>query len=112
MDNSLIELIIASFLTGGIMTFFGCIIKFFNAGDMINLFDEKKHDKDKVSRYVGMDFLLTGLSVLILMVAAIFLNEKYIKLISYTQFFALLCGVAMICYHMVFVCKKELKDNK
>ncbi|MFX0548508.1 hypothetical protein ACOAKC_04155 [Hathewaya histolytica] len=28
--------------------FLGGVIKHFNAGDMINLFDDKKHDKDKV----------------------------------------------------------------
>ncbi len=49
-------ILVLAFLGGGILTFLGVIIKHFNAGDILNGFDEKKYDKEKVSRIVGMDF--------------------------------------------------------
>ena len=44
-----------AFLGGGIVTFIGSIIKFFNAGDILNFYDEKIYDKNKVSKIVGND---------------------------------------------------------
>lgn len=44
---NLIGIILVAFLAGGFLTFLGAIIRFFNAGDMLNFFDDKKHDKYK-----------------------------------------------------------------
>ena len=38
-------ILVFAFLGGGILTFLGAIIKYFNCGDILNGFDEKKHDK-------------------------------------------------------------------
>lgn len=42
-------ILVLAFLGGGILTFLVAIIKYFNLGDILNGFDEKKHDKEKVS---------------------------------------------------------------
>ncbi|XZH20931.1 DUF3784 domain-containing protein [Clostridium perfringens] len=70
-------ILVLAFLGGGILTFLGVIIKHFNAGDILNGFDEKKHDKEKVSRIVGMDFLIIGLSIIIIALISIFIDKKY-----------------------------------
>lgn len=59
------ELMISTFLLGGMFTFFGWIIKSQNAGDMINGFNEKRHDKKKVSKIMGNNMLYIGISVII-----------------------------------------------
>ena len=55
-----------AFLGGGIVTFIGSIIKFFNAGDVLNFYDEKIHDKNKVSKIVGNDIFYTGLGIILI----------------------------------------------
>ncbi len=49
-------ILVLAFLGGRNINLLGAIIKYFNCGDILNGFDEKKHDKEKVSRIVGMDF--------------------------------------------------------
>ena len=58
-----------AFLGGGIVTFIGSIIKFFNAGDVLNFYDEKIHDKNKVSKIVGND------------ISTLLSNTAYLKII-------------------------------
>lgn len=71
-------LIIITMLMGGFLTFLGWVIKSQNAGDMLNGFDARKYDKDKVSRIIGGDILNTGLLIIILGIIGIFLNSKSI----------------------------------
>lgn len=100
-------ILLLAFLGGGILTFLGIIIKHFNAGDILNGFDEKKHDKDKVSKIVGMDFLITGLSVIIIAFISIFINEKYYNVIMITQGIIIVFGLIITLYHQFFKCDKK-----
>lgn len=75
-------LIIITMLMGGLFTFLGWVIKSQNAGDMLNGFDEKKYDKDKVSRIVGGDMLSTGLLIMLVGSIGIFLSSKFYNYIT------------------------------
>lgn len=68
------------------LTFLGAIIKSFNGADMLNYFDKEKYDKDKTSKLVGLDFLITGLSILFLAFISFFINEIYYNLICNNRF--------------------------
>jgi len=58
MEPDLTGILMFAFLGGGIITFIGAIVKFFNAGDILNFYDEKKQDKNKVSKLVVSDMLI------------------------------------------------------
>ena len=100
-------ILLLAFLGGGIVTFLGAIIKYFNAGDMLNLFDEKKHDKDKVSKVVGLDLLVIGLSIIIIAIISIFMDEKYYNHIMISQVVILVLGLIITTYHQLFKCGKK-----
>ena len=100
-------ILVLAFLGGGILTFLGVIIKHFNAGDILNGFDEKKHDKEKVSRIVGMDFLIIGLSVIIIALISIFIDKKYYKAIIITQGVIIALGLIKALYDQFFKCGKN-----
>lgn len=104
-DVDIYGLIIITFLMGGFLTFLGWVIKSQNAGDMLNGFDEKKYDKDKVSRIVGGNILYTGLIIIILGVIGIFLNSKYYNYVPYAQTFVMVVGVIKWMYEMEKNCK-------
>ena len=91
-------ILVLAFLGGGILTFLGVIIKYFNCGDILNGFDEKKHDKEKVSRIVGMDFLIIGLSVIIIALISIFIDKKYYNAIMITQGIIIVLGLIKALY--------------
>ena len=100
-------ILVLAFLGGGILTFLGVIIKYFNAGDILNGFDEKKHDKEKVSRIVGMDFLIIGLSVIIIALISIFIDKKYYNAIMMTQGIIIVLGLIKALYDQFFKCGKN-----
>ncbi|MDU1314819.1 DUF3784 domain-containing protein [Clostridium septicum] len=100
-------ILVFAFLAGGILTFLGSIIKFFNAGDILNFFDESKHDKDKVSKIVGKDLLTIGVSVIIIAIIGIFINEKYYNFIMISQAAIVILGLVITIYHQFFKCKKD-----
>ena len=99
-------ILVLAFLGGGILTFLGAIIKYFNLGDILNGFDEKKHDKEKVSRIVGMDFLIIGLSVIIALIS-IFIDKKYYNAIMITQGIIIVLGLVKALYDQFFKCGKN-----
>lgn len=99
-------ILVFAFLGGGILTFLGAIIKYFNLGDILNGFDEKKHDKEKVSRIVGMDFLIIGLSVIIALIS-IFIDKKYYNAIMITQGIIIVLGLVKALYDQFFKCGKN-----
>lgn len=105
VDVDIYGLIIITFLMGGFLTFLGWVIKSQNAGDMLNGFDEKKYDKDKVSRIVGGNILYTGLVIIILGIIGIFLNSKYYNYVPSAQTFVMLIGVIKWIYEMEKNCK-------
>lgn len=100
-------ILVFAFLGGGILTFLGAIIKYFNAGDVLNFFDEKKHDKDKVSRIVGRDLLVIGLSIITIAIIGIFIDKKYYNAIMISQVFIVILGLIITCYHQFFKCNKK-----
>lgn len=99
-------ILVLAFLGGGILTFLVAIIKYFNLGDILNGFDEKKHDKEKVSRIVGMDFLIIGLSVIIALIS-IFIDKKYYNAIMITQGIIIVLGLVKALYDQFFKCGKN-----
>ncbi|CAM2743535.1 DUF3784 domain-containing protein [Hathewaya histolytica] len=106
MRADLIGIFMCAFLAGGLLTFLGGVIKHFNAGNMINLFDDKKHDKDKVSRVVGRNFLFTGLSTILIAVISIFINEVYYNYVMMMQLVLIIVGLMATFYQFNKYCKK------
>jgi len=49
----MIILLVITLLLGGMFSFLGWVIKSQNAGDMVNGFNNKKDDKEKVSKIMG-----------------------------------------------------------
>ena len=88
------------------MTFLGFIIKYFNIADILNFFDEEKHDKYKASKIVGRDFLAIGISVIIIAIVSIFVDEKYYKFIMISQGFIIIVGIIITYYQLFRYCKK------
>ena len=87
------------------ITFLGFVIKHFNIADILNFFDEEKHDKYKASKIVGRDFLAIGISVIIAAVS-IFVNEKYYKFIMISQAVIIIVGIIITYYQLFRDCKK------
>lgn len=105
--GDLTGILMLAFLGGGIITGLGAIIRFCNIGDVLNFFDEEKHDKEKVSRIVGRDFLVTGLSIIIIAIISIFIDAKYHNAMMMTQAFILILGLIIGFYHQMFKCGKN-----
>ena len=106
MQPDLTGILMLAFLGGGILTFIGAIIKFFNAGDVLNFYNEKTYDKDKVSKVVGSDIFYTGLVIIIIAIISIFVSNKYYYVIMMSQVVIILLGILLSCYHFFFTCKK------
>lgn len=106
IEVDLIGILMLALLGGGIVTFIGAIIKFFNAGDILNFYDDEKHDKEKVSKLVGNDLFYTGLGVIFIAVLGILLSSKYYPHIILTQVSILVAGCLLSCYHLFWTCKK------
>ncbi len=98
-------LIIITMLMGGLFTFLGWVIKSQNAGDMLNGFDEKKYDKDKVSRIVGGDMLSTGLLIMLVGSIGIFLSSKFYNYITFVQIGIVVLGIIKSMYEMDKKCR-------
>ena len=98
----LTSILLFAILVGGILTFLGAIIKYFNAGDILNFFDQQKHDKDKVSKLVSTDLLFIGLSVILIAIISIFINQKYYNIMMIGQTVIVLFGLAITLYHQFF----------
>ena len=103
----LTSILLFAILAGGILTFLGVIIKYFNAGDVLNFFNEKRQDKDKISKLVGTDLLFIGLSVILIAVISLFINQKYYNIMMISQTVIVLLGLAVTLYHQFFKCFKN-----
>ena len=98
-------LIMITVFMGGLFTFLGWVIKSQNAGDMLNGFDAKKYDKDKVSSIVGKDMLNTGLSVIFVGIIGIFLNSKFYNYITFVEVGIFVVGIIKSMYDMDKKCR-------
>ncbi|MEG0308556.1 MAG: DUF3784 domain-containing protein [Clostridium sp.] len=105
--GDLTGILLLAFLGGGILTSLGAIIKYCNIGDVLNFFDEEKHDKDKVSRIVGRDLLAIGLSIIAIAIISIFIDTKYHNAIMMGQVFIVVFGLIITFYHQMFKCRKQ-----
>ncbi len=103
----LTSILLFAILAGGILSFLGAIIKYFNAGDILNFFDQQKQDKDKVSKLVGTDLLFIGLSVILIAIISLFINQKYYNIMMISQTVIVLLGLAITLYHQFFKCFKN-----
>ncbi|MBW9148101.1 DUF3784 domain-containing protein [Clostridium sp. CM028] len=98
-------LIIITLIMGGMFTFLGLIIKSQNAGDMLNGFDAKKYDKDKVSRIVGGDMLYTGLLIILIGVGGGFFSSKFYNYLTIAQVVIFVLGIIKSIYDMDKKCR-------
>ena len=98
-------LVMITLFIGGFFIFLGWVIKSQNAGDMLNGFDAKKYDKDRVSRIVGGDMLYTGLLVIFVGVVAIFLSNKFYNYITFAQVGIVILGIIKSMYDMDKKCR-------
>ncbi|MDU1313727.1 DUF3784 domain-containing protein [Clostridium septicum] len=100
MGTNLAVIFIFSLLAGTLFLVLGGIIKHFNAGDMINFFNEKKHDKDKFSRIVGNNFLIIGFSIMLISIISIFVDKSYYIYILNMQATVILFGIIITIYQV------------
>lgn len=107
MSNDKIVLLIVTILMGGILTGFGAIIKTQNAGDMINGFDDKRDDKDKVSRIMGRALLYTGLLEIMVGIVGILFLDKYLKAVGIIQAIIVCAGLGIGTYRANKYGRKE-----
>lgn len=107
MNENLLGIFVCAFLGGGILIFLGAVMKYFNAGDMLNQFDERKYDKEKTSRVVGKGLLITGLIVLAFAMLSLFINERYYVVIVTAQTITILIGIAISMYKFYKNCRKQ-----
>ena len=98
-------LIIITMLIGGLFTFLGWVIKSQNAGDMLNGFDAKKYDKDKVSQIVGGNMLNTGLLIIFLGVTGVLLGSEFYNYIASAQGCIVVLSVVKSMYKMEKRCR-------
>ncbi|WP_085829213.1 DUF3784 domain-containing protein [Clostridium massiliodielmoense] len=108
---SLAGILVFGFLIGGILSFFGVIIKYFNVVDIINLYDEKKHDKDKVLKVFGRNFILVGISEITISLISIFINEIYYGYIILFLGFIVISGMSITFYQFFTRCKNTNNDK-
>lgn len=107
MKDDKIVLLIVTFLIGAMLTGLGAIIKTQNAGDMVSGFDDRRDDKDKVSRIVGRSMIYTGLLEIVIGVIGIILLEEYFKLVAIIQFIVVCGGIGIGAYRTNKYGKKE-----
>lgn len=106
-EADLTLILVFALLAGGIFTFIGGIVKYFNSGDILNWFDEKKQDKEKVSKKVGGGYFYMGLSIIFISLASIFINERYYNTIMGIMLAIVLIGNVVITYIFFKCCKKD-----
>ena len=100
-------LIMVTSFMGGLLTFLGWVMKSQNAGDMINGFDARKYNKDKVSKIVGEDMLSTGILIILLGIIGIFFGSKIYNYITYGQIGIFIAGIIKSSYDMEKKCRKK-----
>ena len=100
-------LIIVTSFMGGLLTFLGWVMKSQNAGDMINGFDARKYNKDKVSKIVGKDMLSTGILIILVGIIGFFFSSKMYNYITFVQIGLFIAGIIKSVYDMEKKCRKK-----
>lgn len=100
MNSELLKMQIAFIFIGIFLVFIGLVSKTQNAGDMINGFDEKKHDKEKISKILGNNFLCTGICILILISITFVFKNINIYILEAIIMFVFVIGIVRIIYQV------------
>ena len=100
-------LVIITLFIGGFPLFLGWIIKSQNAGDMLNGFDKKKYNKNKVSKIIGSDIFYSGLLIILLGVFGMFLGSKLYDYITFMQISIFIINIIKIMYYMEKKCRRK-----
>lgn len=91
MNNTTISFLIFTIIIGMSFLLFGYNLKENNEGNLIVYFNEKKHDRKKVSNIVGNTFIKMGISILIIGLITLLFKSSIIK---YSV--AIQCSIAII----------------
>ncbi|CDM70482.1 Hypothetical protein CM240_3365 [Clostridium bornimense] len=91
MNNTTISFLIFTIIIGISFLLFGYNMKKNNEGNLIIYFNERKHNREKVSTIVGNMFIKMGLSILIIGLITLFFKNSIIKYSVSIQ-----CGIAII----------------
>ena len=91
MNNTTISFLIFTTIIGTSFLLFGYNMKKNNDGNLIVYFNEKKHNREKVSTVVGNTFIKMGMSILIIGLVSLFLKTTIIKYSVVIQ-----CAIAII----------------
>ncbi|WBW96488.1 DUF3784 domain-containing protein [Oceanirhabdus sp. W0125-5] len=94
-------ILILTMFIGIFCTFIGWVSKSQNAGDMINGFDPKKHDKKKVSKIFGNHFLFIGLSVIAVGIIGMILTKVNPNIFLITQSGIFIIGILKTIYSIL-----------
>lgn len=101
MNSELLKMQVAFIFIGIFLLFIGLVSKTQNAaGDMINGFNEKKHDKEKVSKILGNNFLCTGICILILINITFVFKNIEIYVLEVIIMFVFIIGVLRTMYQI------------
>lgn len=100
MNSELLKMKIAFIFIGIFLVFVGLVSKTQNAGDMINGFDEKKHDKEKISKILGNNFLCTGICILILISITFAFKNINIYILEAIIMFVFAIGIVRTIYQV------------
>lgn len=97
----MIEIFILLTLVGLFFISFGCVVYYFKAGDIINFFNPKKHDKIKVSQIFGRNFTLIGLTHLLLAMVSLLVDEQTLNFLLKILFLFVLIDVIATVYQIL-----------
>ncbi|SEN99648.1 hypothetical protein SAMN04488134_10368 [Amphibacillus marinus] len=81
---------------------FGAVIYSQKAGDVINVFNPKKHDKTKVSQIFGRNFTLLGFGYLLFAVVSLVIDEQAQGTLLLLLLLLTLAGVLVSLYQLRF----------
>ncbi|WP_017473260.1 DUF3784 domain-containing protein [Amphibacillus jilinensis] len=107
----MIDTFILLTLAGLFFISLGSVIYYYKAGDMINFFNPKKHDKAKVSRIAGRNLLLMGLTNLLFAIISLLVNQQRLNFLLTVLFLLVLIGIIVTVYQ-IFVCARLDSDYK
>lgn len=107
---NLIVIFIVSLISGILLTFLGCIIKFYNAGNIVNFYNPKKHDKDKASKLFGRNLIIIGSVTLCIAPACIFIAKSYYIFVCIALAIFIPAGLLITYYQLFKHCK--INDKK
>lgn len=102
----MLEMILPTAFLGIFFTFIGWVIKSQNAADMLNGFNDKTDDKEKLSKIMGNNLLTIGISILVIGVIGLICGPSLYK------YFCILQVIVMICLLVVGIYRANKYGKK